>query len=907
MDPQYMAALQDGATLVTANKRLSRALVRRFDMAQTAAGRAAWRSPDILPLGAWLRRCFEEQVQRHGDPRLLLGDQQRRLVWERLIEDTPATAALLNSSGLAETALAAWRLTHQWRASMHGGGTAEHQAFHTWAAAYQARGADEQWLDPDVLPDEPAAWLASGVWRPPAQMLFAGFDEWTPQLAALRAALRAAGCNLSDMAFPSTPGQAVRASFADAQAEREAAARWARALLEVQPEASVALVVPQLTAQRADLQRTLEDVLNPGFALAPDDAPSPLFNMSEGLPLGAWPLAHAALAMLGLGLHPLSLQRIAEVLHSPFLGDGEAEADARALLDVRLRRHGELHLSLGALRRWAQGVPEAPRAAHHCPRLADLLGAWTRVTEAQPARRRPGAWAKDCAERLAALGFPGERSLSSAEHQTHLAWQSALVAFAALDVVEGPLTYAQALARLQQVVADTTFQPEARDAPLQVLGVLEAGGLQADHTWVLGLHDEDWPPPLRPNPFLPLALQRRLGMPHADASRELARHEAITRRLLTSAPRVVLSHALRENDRDLRHSPLIRDVPVYDPDGLPRAATEALWSVMQRAAAPVETLPDETAPELSAARRAVGGTAVFRDQAACPFRAFATHRLHAVALEEPAGGLSPRDQGNLLHDVMHAVWSELGSQEALLALPPAALAELVQRHADATVAELAVLRPTLLPSRLQATEGRRLVLLVQDELAVEKLRPPFRVQETESNHAVTVGGLTVNTRIDRVDELRGGGNVVLDYKTGRSTSTGAWFGERPDEPQLPLYCSSGDFDVRGALFSRVVRGDVRLLGYLDSADEAPQPKGIAPFAQAKNPRTGDPFGSREAVLDTWHGVLEQLAAGFRSGMARVDPKHPRATCTICPLPALCRIGVLDGDDSIAEADGEAEP
>jgi hypothetical protein len=67
-------------------------------------------------------------------------------------------------------------------------------------------------------------------------------------------------------------------------------------------------------------------------------------------------------------------------------------------------------------------------------------------------------------------------------------------------------------------------------------------------------------------------------------------------------------------------------------------------------------------------------------------------------------------------------------------------------------------------------------------------------------------------------------------------------------------------------------------------------------------------------LGTWHGVLEQLAAGFRGGMARVDPKHPRKTCATCPLPTLCRIGTAeredgaaDSDDGAAEQDEEAEP
>jgi hypothetical protein len=43
----------------------------------------------------------------------------------------------------------------------------------------------------------------------------------------------------------------------------------------------------------------------------------------------------------------------------------------------------------------------------------------------------------------------------------------------------------------------------------------------------------------------------------------------------------------------------------------------------------------------------------------------------------------------------------------------------------------------------------------------------------------------------------------------------------------------------------------------------------------------------EAQKEEWRRVLEQLAAGFRSGRAEVDPKP--AACDNCGLRALCRI------------------
>ena len=71
--------------------------------------------------------------------------------------------------------------------------------------------------------------------------------------------------------------------------------------------------------------------------------------------------------------------------------------------------------------------------------------------------------------------------------------------------------YADAVSRLRRMAADTLFQPETPDVPIQVLGELEATGMQFDHLWVMGLSDETWPRGPRPNPFLPVELQRGAG------------------------------------------------------------------------------------------------------------------------------------------------------------------------------------------------------------------------------------------------------------------------------------------------------------------------------------------------------------------------------------------------------------
>ena len=63
---------------------------------------------------------------------------------------------------------------------------------------------------------------------------------------------------------------------------------------------------------------------------------------------------------------------------------------------------------------------------------------------------------------------------------------------------------------------------------MQVVGVLESAGMEFDCLWVGGLTEENWPLKARPHPFLPVALQRKAGIPEAAAETSLALDRRIT-------------------------------------------------------------------------------------------------------------------------------------------------------------------------------------------------------------------------------------------------------------------------------------------------------------------------------------------------------------------------------------------
>ena len=81
------------------------------------------------------------------------------------------------------------------------------------------------------------------------------------------------------------------------------------------------------------------------------------------------------------------------------------------------------------------------------------------------------------------------------------------------------------------------FQPEGSDAPIQIMGVLEASGMGFDALWVAGLAADRWPPPPQPNPMLPIAWQRERGIPNASPAGDLAFFRTLTAGFAAAADR----------------------------------------------------------------------------------------------------------------------------------------------------------------------------------------------------------------------------------------------------------------------------------------------------------------------------------------------------------------------------------
>ena len=876
--------LEQGASLLTGNLRLSRFLNKNFEQHALAGGQTVWLTPEILPLQIWLQQVRETLLINTAlKAETVLNPQQEMLLWEDIIRHSVEGEALLRPHATARQAQQAWQLLHAWRlenaADMHGLNE-DSRAFQNWSAQFRSRCQDNRWISTAQIPGQLACAFAKDNPFAGKTILLAGFDELTPQQQHLFAALNDAGSEVRwvvpELTRDSGKIDRVLVECADDRDEIHCMARWVRERLTINPETSIAVVVPDLEHRRAPIVRELSSLLSTDpFA----SSTSTLFNVSLGQPLSQAPLVQTAFHLLAFMRQRIDLATAGALLLSPFLDGWESESRRRALLDMRLRETGEPEVSLNTLVYFAAQEAQP----WHCPVLLEHVRALSSFIDSLPVREHVGHWAEQFSRYLNIAGWSSGRSLSSEEYQTLEAWRELLAAFAQLELISGPINAQQALGHLRQLASEQTFQPESADAPVQVLGLYEASGLQFDALWLMGMSDNVWPAAPRPNPFISLALQRQHEMPHATATRELAVARKLSQRLLASAETIVVSYpASGAGAESLRPSSLFTQLPRLKPSALPLWQGQR-WREVIRHRQDLESPGDDAAPAIDLQHENIrGGSSIIRLQSNCPFRAFAELRLGARPFAQVDIGLDAMSRGTLVHRVLELVWDTLETQDCLLCLNDDALDKLVEDMTRLAIRETQQQLPQLFAGEYMKLESKRLQDYVLRWLEIEKQRAPFSVLETEQLLETQISGVPIRVKLDRVDELEDGRRLVIDYKTGQVTAS-QWFGERPEEPQLPLYAGVVKEKLAGILFAQLQAKELCFKGISEEAELAPKVKSYKDMKQTKE------MSSWSAVLENWRATVAKLAEDFKTGMADVDPLKPGETCRYCELSTLCRI------------------
>lgn len=881
-------------TVLTVNNRMARRVIQDFAQ-QARACASVGEMPLIVPWSGWISQQliqagFHESLKAHA---VLLDAFGSQLLWGRVIDALEADEPLLDTQQAAIAAQQADKLIDEWMIEVDPASTTEEYAhFLLWRDRYREALARLDALDPNLALARVIEHIREGLPVRP-QLLLAGFTEITPRMSQILAALAERGVSIFVLE-PDTLAQAQpsRMLLDTAQDEWVAAAHWARAHLEKHPQGRFAIIAVSLEAEVAYARRTLTRVLQ-GEASAADPAAQAFpFNVAVARPLSEWQAVRAVMAWLRTFVlfkeqRKARASDLGAALLAGYCSGDLLELGERANIDADWRHNQATELSVIA---WSKKIE----------RLKQLSPAWQLAWQAWSELPRKGPvrlWSATFRQTLSTLGFPGRSKQSSTVYQVIEALDHLFERFDALSPILGSLSASEALSILGRLARSIPFQPQ-RDpaARLDVLGMLEAEGGSWDGVWILGLTDEVFPAIAKPNPFVPLSELRRVGAPRSTPEREREWAAHMYQQLCALAPMVVLSSPMHEGERGLRPSPLIQDVPLSSHDK--RVVSE------RPACEPLEFIEDYQAPVLRPDENVKGGIALLETQARNPLWAFVRYRLGAYGLPAYSELAPASARGMFLHAVMQAVWETFRSQAQCQQVTAAGelheiLVDLI--HAAAQQ-ELAAFNPAL-----RALEEKRAMRIVTAWLALECEREPFVAVQIEEKHELSVAGLTLSVRLDRMDQLEDGDRVVIDYKGGASLPKvlNDWQRERPVQLQLPAYAAVLDKEgildtVAGLMLVHLHSGSQLPVGLL-SRDIGVQ--GPTLFNDADYPDA-----DWAAAMRRLRNVVHALAAEFTSGLA-LNQSWSRTDLQYCDVPALLRRydeGQELFDDMAEDTNGDAQ-
>ncbi|MFQ5465270.1 MAG: PD-(D/E)XK nuclease family protein [Thermodesulfobacteriota bacterium] len=913
---EIIELISEGALVLTVNKRLARTLTAAFDRRMAEAGPGAWPTPEVLPMRSWLAGVWNAGAE--GTERPALDPLRSKVLWEKVLTDDRARRARGGpalSRQVIDLSYRAYGLVREYAIEFPPQIylTAEAAAFKRWASEYERRLGALGFVDgAEAAAGAARAMNGSGT-TPPPKVVVAGFDELTPLLASVVEALRSTATEV--IFWPKTPpaapapdaaagaagaaGPAEKTevlTYPDVEAEVAGTARSIREMLV--PGMRVGVIVPELSRYRGLIRRVFSEELDPASVL-PGSPAAEVFNISLGSPLSEEPLAAAALDVISIGRSAVPAGDLFGVLSGPYVyGAGEGRV-ALASLDFAMRADNRASTTLA-------GVAERLKEGGAPGWLTGGLDRWLAFLDRSEGRREgAGFWATEFSALLKAVGFAERLSLASREYQARESLYEVLDGFASLDDITGKVSRRDGAELLTTLARGHIHQPETGEAPVQVLGLLESAGLFFDHVFLLGCHEYAMPSPAAPNPFIPVFTQKEKGTPGSSHTRELWLAAEAAARISESTEALTVSFPERADDRPVGVSPLFRAVEAGDGAAIPGDAGEmegavgaSLREALFRASGDaLEPMPTEAGvPVTPEEREAIRGRMdILQDQSLCPFKAFAAHRLGA---DEPAStepGLTAMRRGTIVHEALGWFWEKTRDSKGLKeAISRGRLEKLIATSVAYATRNIRLDPP--LSKRYLDIERERVKGLLAEWLELEAARPDFTVLSIERRLEIEAGALRLRARYDRVDEVEGGGRVLMDYKTGRISKNG-WIPPRPTDPQLPVYATAESFDA--VAFAGLRPGECGFTGVARAGGILPGVKALEDDGWREKLEANWEVGTVDwtGLMALWKETAARLAAAFLEGAAEVDPNPGPSgrelPCKWCGFMGLCRVFEMD--------------
>lgn len=882
-----ISELQQDAILLVPNNRMRKALLEAISR---HSNQVVMRCPKVEAVDVWVRMTWQALAQRGIKPfcsAYVLDGIQEQLLWTRIVEESMTTFPLLNPQETANALSHAYQLMKQWQIDSPDAsrleeftGIADIAAFLYWRSKFQILCEQQHCVNlvdavarlTAYLQDHPVTEKVQLInfYQPPPLYsdLFATFTKLTPYET------------VSDSQWQIDHLDVARIEFPDADNEVQACANWAADKLRARPTETISIVCAAKEAYESAIQLALRDALD-SHCLVNFEQDRKFIADSKTQPLNQTALIKDALLLLGLNNDEQQADDLCRLLRSPYLLDAQSEREARLHMEQYMRRHFSKRVSWQLFGE----VLNREEQDYSCPNLAKVLLQMRTSLRSAPKQQSSAGWSRLFSELLTTAGWPGDR-LTTRERSVIKQWQLALEHFADASALLGKLNAARAVEKLRSFCQQSGTQQATTAAAIQFYSPTEAAGLSFDHLWLLGFTDQNWPASTSPSPFLPYELQKEFDLPgsHSEVQYQAARSMLL---LLANSTRqsLVASHALSDGDQEFRASSLTLDLAdATQADALPIGLNH--YFTANAKLPKLETVSDAALPPLDESYPITGGHGIISDQSACPFRAFANHRLKIRQLDDFQSGLNARDRGSAIHEALEFLYGKVSDLASLQTLSDKQRQSLCEDSAQVAVDFLYRMHRDVMTVRFRELENQRIAELLFGFLERELERGEFTVTANEATIKWQHRALQLNLRIDRIDQLADGSLAIIDYKTGKKTASPAsWLLERSEDMQLPVYAVASGGSFTEAV-STLALAHINVAGtdYTGLARSSNFHRSVMPVEQLQKNEL-----NWQELNEFFTANVGRLADDFVNGVTLVDPVNDRNTCTFCGLESLCRI------------------
>ena len=314
---------------------------------------------------------------------------------------------------------------------------------------------------------------------------------------------------------------------------------------------------------------------------------------------------------------------------------------------------------------------------------------------------------------------------------------------------------------LRQIMSSEVRNEDPVRSDVRILGTLEARGQTSDVVILGGLNEGVWPSSAKSDPWLNRAMRDDLGLLSSDRETGLAAHDF---QHAACGRKVVFCRSIRDSQADTvpsrwisRLTMLLDGLPAQNgPDALRAMKRRGADLVAQaialdRPAAAVERAPRPApCPPVAARPRDLTVTEIetlIRD----PYAIYAKHVLRLKRLDPLIARPDVRLRGIVLHAIVEAAVREGFDDD------PGAIVERAR----------SILAPLPFPTERAAWLARTEAFAADFAAMQVDRKPDVQRRWVEAKGRLDLPGeMSVRGKADRIDILRDGTAVIVDYKSG---------------------------------------------------------------------------------------------------------------------------------------------